>query len=45
MLRAIPPVPQYAFMAWCSVKKSTGIILLLPFGMITRADEPQNFSG
>jgi hypothetical protein len=21
---AIPPLPQYAFMAWCSVKESTG---------------------
>jgi hypothetical protein len=26
MIGAIPPLPQYAFMAWCSVKKST-----LPF--------------
>jgi hypothetical protein len=24
MSGAIPPLPQYAFMAWCSVKKSTG---------------------
>jgi hypothetical protein len=24
---AIPPLPQYAFMAWCSVKRSTGTTL------------------
>jgi len=24
---AIIPLPQYAFMAWCSVKKNTGITL------------------
>jgi hypothetical protein len=30
MLGAIHPLPQYAFMAWCSVK-STGITLPLPF--------------
>jgi hypothetical protein len=28
---AVPSLPQYAFMAWCSVKeKSTGITLPLP---------------
>jgi hypothetical protein len=27
----IPLLPQYAFMGWCSVKKSTGIPLPLPF--------------
>jgi hypothetical protein len=26
---AIPTLPQYAFMAWCLVKKSTGKTLLL----------------
>jgi hypothetical protein len=26
---SIPPLPQYAFMAWCSVKRSTG--KTLPF--------------
>jgi len=24
----IPPVPQYAFMAWCSVKKAQGQLYL-----------------
>jgi hypothetical protein len=28
---AVPPLPQYAFMVWCSVKKSTGTTLPLPF--------------
>jgi hypothetical protein len=28
---AVPPLPQYAFMAWCSVRGSTGITLPLPF--------------
>jgi len=23
----MPPLPQYAFMAWCSVKKCTGTTL------------------
>jgi hypothetical protein len=31
MSGAIPPIPQYEFMAWCSVKKSTGTTLHLPF--------------
>jgi hypothetical protein len=30
MSGAIPPLPQYALMAWCSVK-STGTALSLPF--------------
>jgi hypothetical protein len=30
MRGAMPPLPQYAFMAWCSVKKSTGTALPLP---------------
>jgi hypothetical protein len=29
MSGAIPPLPQYAFMALCSVKKSTGTALPL----------------
>jgi hypothetical protein len=29
MYGAIPPLPQYAFMAWCSVKKNTGTTLPL----------------
>jgi hypothetical protein len=29
MCGAIPPLPQYAFMVWCSVKKSTGATLPL----------------
>jgi hypothetical protein len=28
---AIPPLPQYAFMAWCSSKKSKRTTLPLPF--------------
>jgi hypothetical protein len=30
MHEAIPPLPQYTFMAWCSVKKITGTTLPLP---------------
>jgi hypothetical protein len=30
MSGAVPPIPRYAFMAWCSVKKSTGTALVLP---------------
>jgi hypothetical protein len=30
MSGAILPLPQYAFMAWCSVKKCTGTTLPLP---------------
>jgi hypothetical protein len=25
---AVPPLPQYAFIAWCSVRGSTGTTLL-----------------
>jgi hypothetical protein len=32
MCGAIPPFPQYAFMAWCSIKKSTGTIHLTLIG-------------
>jgi hypothetical protein len=28
MCGAIPPLPQYAFMAWCSVKKAQGQLYL-----------------
>jgi hypothetical protein len=31
MCGAVPPLPQYAFMAWCSVRGSTGTTLTLPF--------------
>jgi hypothetical protein len=31
MSGAVPPLPQYACMAWCSVRGSTGTILPLPF--------------
>jgi len=27
MSEALPPLPQYAYMAWCLVKKSTGTTL------------------
>jgi hypothetical protein len=34
---AVHPLPQYAFMAWCSVRRSTGTTLilssLLPLGL------------
>jgi len=29
MSRAIPPLPQYAFMAWCSVKAQGQLYLYL----------------
>jgi hypothetical protein len=36
MRGAIPPLPQYAFMAWCSVKnKAQGQLYLLPYGRYT----------
>jgi hypothetical protein len=28
-----PALPQYAFMAWCTIKKSTGTPLPLPTGI------------
>jgi hypothetical protein len=31
MSAAIPPLPQYTFMVWCSVKKSTRATLSLPY--------------
>jgi len=31
MRGAIPPLPQHAFMAWCSVKKTTGTTLSFTF--------------
>jgi len=31
MRGAIAPLPQYVFMGWCSIKKSTGKTLRLPF--------------
>jgi hypothetical protein len=34
---AIPPLPQYAFMAWYSFKKSTGTVLPLPLLMFVMA--------
>jgi hypothetical protein len=33
MSAAIPPLPQYAFMAWCLVEKSTGTTLPLPLNV------------
>jgi hypothetical protein len=35
---AIPPFPQYAFMAWCSVRGSTGTTLPLPL-LITKSEQ------
>jgi hypothetical protein len=37
MSRSIPPIPQYAFMAWCSVKKCTGTAL--PLSLCIVVDE------
>jgi hypothetical protein len=34
MRGAIPPLPQYAFMAWCSVKKHRDNFLPLPFTIV-----------
>jgi hypothetical protein len=34
MSGAIPPFPQYVFMAWCSVK-AQGQLYLLPFTLFT----------
>jgi len=34
MRGAIHPLSQYAFMAWCLVKKSTGTTLPLPFTVV-----------
>jgi hypothetical protein len=34
MSGAIPPLPQYAFMAWCSVKKAQGIYSMKKIGYI-----------
>jgi hypothetical protein len=31
----IPPLPQYAFMAWCSVRGSTGTTLPFTLSMPT----------
>jgi hypothetical protein len=33
MSGAIPPLPQYAFMAWCSVKKAQGQLYLYLIGV------------
>jgi hypothetical protein len=34
MRSAIPPLPQYAIMAWCLVKKEQGQLYLLPFAAL-----------
>jgi hypothetical protein len=31
MRGVVPPLPQYAFMAWCSVKKAQWQLYLYPF--------------
>jgi len=37
----IPPLPQYAFMAWCSVKrKGTGTALPLPYSSLMTITNP-----
>jgi hypothetical protein len=35
---AVPPLPQYAFIVWCSVRGSTGTTL--PFRQTTRGGPP-----
>jgi hypothetical protein len=31
MRESVPPLPQYAFMAWCSVKKSARTLPLIQY--------------
>jgi hypothetical protein len=37
---ALPSLPRYAFMAWCSAKKSTGTTLPLPLLLLHRPIHP-----
>jgi hypothetical protein len=44
MSGAIPPLPQLAFMAWCSVKKKAqGQIYLLPFTVIKQSSSKSTY--
>jgi hypothetical protein len=36
--------PQYTFMAWCSVTKSTGATLLLPYNILTEFGIPMKLA-
>jgi hypothetical protein len=45
MSGAIPPLPQYAFMAWCSVIKSTRITLPFTFINIIWGDQIKDRMG
>jgi hypothetical protein len=40
---AIPPLPQYAFMVWCSVKKAQGLLYLclLSWNLLGRTEETE----
>jgi len=40
----MPSFPQYAFMAWCSVKKNTGTTLPLLDGAELSASRPGRFT-
>jgi hypothetical protein len=41
----IPPLPQYAFMAWCSVKAQEQLYLLLIQEKITQEDHVKKCLG
>jgi hypothetical protein len=43
MRGVILPLPQYAFMAWCSVKKNTGTNLPLPNRFTPEIFTPRDF--
>jgi hypothetical protein len=45
MRGAVPPLPQYAFMAWCLVKKITGTTLRLPAILAPALHSNSNFLG
>jgi len=38
----VPPLPQYAFMAWCSVRGSAGTTLPLPYPSICLEELKEN---
>jgi hypothetical protein len=43
MREDIPPLPQYAFLAWCSVKKSTGTNLTLLLRERNQREDRENY--
>jgi hypothetical protein len=44
MSGAIPPIPQYAFMAWCLVKHRDNFTFTLPFACIQRSEPKYAFN-